>query len=599
MFRGRLALLSCIALAPLLLSRTVRSARAAEKPAVRKPSGEPIMPLADVKPGMEGYGLTVFQGVTPERFKVKVVSVLRNFLPRQSVILMRVEDPRVEHTGVAAGMSGSPIYIDGKVVGALAYAWAFSKEPLAGVTPIEAMLEDGQRPLRPPAMPSLATDRGAAGARASQPLLGQAQLVPVGVPLAFSGVAPEAIDDVREAFSDLGLMPVSAGGGGGTGRPEIVPAIVPGGSVGVELVRGDMSVTATGTVTYVEGNTVLAFGHPMMRAGQVDLPMVGAEIHAIMPNLANAFKLASPLGEVGALRQDRGAAIVGQLGEKAPRVPLSVSVTRAGENPRPFFVDIAKNDALTPLLVSVVTSSAVSVSEHDPVDMVVDLTTKIELGGGKQVVLRDQAFSTAGLSPRLLSATQGFKAFKALLDNPFGRVDLRALSIEANVTYKRDTLEIVGVQIPRRPVRAGKPLDLRVLLRPFGGRDTWRTVSIALPHRIEGRTVDIEVASGATVTPFVPKPESLADLIASFGTYYTAGQLVVSVTLPETGAALRGEALGALPPSALDTLIPAHETRRAQLHRLFGRTVIESPEIVLGKASVKVRVDDQALGAND
>ena len=546
------------------------------------------MKLSEVRPGMEGYGLTVFEGTKPERFKVKVISVLRDFLPKQAVILMRVLDPRVEHTGVAAGMSGSPIYINEKLVGALAYGWAFSKEPLTGITPIEAMLQDSREPLRDEPRPtSLAAVR--------PKRLGDIDLVQVSVPLAFSGVSSTTLDDVREDFAKLGLLAVSAGGGG---RGQGVPLIEPGGSVGVQLVKGDMAVTATGTVTYVDGNTVLAFGHPMMRSGQVNLPMVGAEIHAIMPSLANAFKLASPLGEVGALLHDRGAAIVGVLGAKAPRLPLSINVTRHGHPMKPFTVELAQNEALTPLLVSVATSSAVTVAEPDPADMTIDMTTTLTVAGMPPIVLREQLFSDAGLNPRVFSAGQGWKALRQILDNPFGRVDLRGLRIDADVAYKRDALDIIGVQIPSQRLRSGQTIPVRVQLRSFGGQDRWKTLQVKLPAHIDGQSVEIEVASGAVVVPFAPKPESLKDLLQSFGNYYSAGQLVVSVGLPETGAALGGLPLGALPPAAIDTLLPASKTRNAQMHRVYSRTVINSAEVLTGKVLVKVRIDANGLGSN-
>lgn len=547
------------------------------------------MPLSEVRPGMEGYGLTVFEGLKPDKFKVKVISVLRDFLPKQAVILMRVLDPRVEHTGVAAGMSGSPIYINDRLVGALAYGWAFSKEPLTGITPIEAMLEDSRQPLRDEPRPT-------AFAAATPKRFGDVDLVPVAVPLAFSGVSAATLDDVRDDFAKLGLLAVSAGGGGGLGQG--VPVIEPGGSVGVQLVKGDMAVTATGTVTYVDGNTVLAFGHPMMRSGQVNLPMVGAEIHAIMPSLANAFKLASPLAEVGALLHDRGAAIVGVLGAKAPRLPLSINVKRQGQAMKPFIVQLAQNDSLTPLLVSVATSSAVTVAEPDPADMTIDMTTTLTVAGMPPIVLREQLFSDAGLNPRVFSVGQGFKALRQILDNPFGRVDLRGLRIDADVAYKRDALDIVGVSIPAKRLRSGETVPVRVQLRPFGGKDRWKTVDLKLPPHIDGQTVEIEVASGAAVVPFAAKPESLKDLLQSFGNYYTAGQMVVSVGLPETGAALGGLPLGALPPAAIDTLLPASKTRNAQMHRLYSRTVIESAEVLTGKVQVKVRVDGNGLGSN-
>lgn len=458
-----------------------------------------------------------------------------------------------------------------------------------GVTPIEAMIADSRQPLH--AEPGHSTV--AAGFRPKS--MGDVQLVPVSMPLSFSGVAPITLDEVRDDFAAMGLLAVAAGGGG---KGDAKPLIEPGGAVGVQLVRGDMAVTATGTVTYVDGNTVLAFGHPMMRAGQVNLPLVGAEIHAIMPSLANAFKLSSPLSEVGALVQDRGAAIVGILGAKAPRIPMSVNVARTGSAVRTFNVDLAQSDALTPLLVSIVAASAVTVAEPDPADMTIDMTTTLTIAGRPPIAMREQLFSTAGLNPRVFSAGQGFKALRLVLDNPFGRVDLRGIRVDATVTYKRDALEIVGVQIPSQKVLSGQTIPVRVQLRSFGGADTWRTVEIKMPPHVDGQLVEVEVASGALVTPFTPKPESLKELLGSFTNYFTAAQLVFSVSLPETGAALGGASLGALPPSAIDTLLPASKTRNAQMHRLYGRTVVPSTAVVTGKALIKLRVDANGLGGN-
>ncbi len=319
--------------------------------------GEPanIMPVKDVRPGMTGEGLTVFRGTKPEPFKFRVVSVLRNFLPKQDIILIRVEDERVEKSGVAAGMSGSPVYIDGKVIGAVAYAWSFSKEPLAGVTPIEAMLAEKSRPRRRDG------DVYADGGRARAPGaafaaeaaatggFGDARLEPVAVPLAVSGLSAEALSTVASDLQQLGLVPLRAGGGGPSLRPE-KGHVEPGSAVGVELIRGDMSAVGTGTVTYVDGNHVFAFGHPMLGTGEVELPLVESEVHTFMPSLATSFKMASPLAEVGTLVQDRQSCIVGDLSRRTKMMPVQVTVRVPDSEPRPFRAEIARDKRLTPLL---------------------------------------------------------------------------------------------------------------------------------------------------------------------------------------------------------------------------------------------------------
>jgi hypothetical protein len=577
----------------------------------RVPSaGKPpeILPLGAVRPGMIGEGLTVFEGTKPEPFRVRVLSVLRNFLPKQDIILVRVEDDRVARSGVAAGMSGSPIFVDGKLMGALAYGWAFAKEPLAGITPIEAMLEDSRRPLR--ALPASVTGAGGDGPHkavstggissneparahvAAAPVFGQAELKQVSLPLALSGLTPKTFADAQESLADFGMVAVQAGGGGSPSGRNLPFAMEPGAAVGVELIRGDMGAVASGTVTYVDGDKVLAFGHPMFSAGQILMPMVGVEVHTIMPSMASAFKLSSPLDEIGAIVLDQKASITGRMGMAAQRLPVTVTVQRDGASEQPFRAEVARHERLTPLLVSLVTTSALSNAEPDPVDMVVGLETKIKLRGYGELTLNDQVFSQSGLNARVLAGSHGVRALGQIMSNNFEDVDIQSLSVKATVRYLRDTAEIIGVEVGERPVHPGKPVELRVTLRPFGGEDFVRTVSFTVPRHLAGKAVDVEVASGGAVAPFQPRPGSMRELLDNLGRYYTAGNLVVSVRLPESGAALRGSLLAALPPSALDTLAPAHQTPRAEVFRLFDRTVVRSDKVILGKSSLRLAVEE-------
>jgi len=299
------------------------------------------MKLADVKPGMKGYALTVFHGTKPEPFDIKVVAILKQFLPKQDVILIRAEDPRVEHSGIVSGMSGSPVYIDGKLVGAIAYAWAFAKEPLGGVTPIENMLAERSRPRRrSPDHPEIAQAdlpaepgeaRGlptlAGGGTGTEP-----RLVRASVPLSLSGFTARTFAELTDELRPVGLVPVQAGGGGGRGTSAAASGpgrVEPGSAIGVELVRGDMNMVGTGTVTWTDGQTILAFGHPMFGIGEVYLPMVDAEIHTFMPSMAQSFKMSSPLHEVGVLMQDRSSCIVGSMEAHTSMMPVEVRVTGA------------------------------------------------------------------------------------------------------------------------------------------------------------------------------------------------------------------------------------------------------------------------------
>ncbi len=447
------------------------------------------MPLSAVKPGMVGEALTVFQGSKPEPFKVRVVSVLRNFLPKQDVILIRAEDPRVEHSGIVAGMSGSPVYIDGKLVGAVAYAWSFAKEPLGGVTPIETMLAERARPRRsgkevlaegwpaPNIAPagkggrfvdsggdiphaslsprSAASDGPAALARglglpptAPTMATGEPRLLRASVPLSVSGFTARTVAELSESFAPTGLVPLQAGGGRKPGPPA-AGHVAPGSAIGVELVRGDMSTVATGTVTYVDGRSVLAFGHPLFGIGEVYLPMVDAQIHAFMPSLAQSFKMSSPLNEVGTLVQDRQSCIIGDLDARSTMLPIDVRVSGPGVEPRRFHAEVARNRRLTPMLTSLVVSNAIADAEPDVTDMVVTVTSKVGVKGYTPLELRDQIFSPEGVSGRALSMSRGLRAMGELLFNPFEPVVLDRIDVDVRVEYRRDVAEIIGVVAAR------------------------------------------------------------------------------------------------------------------------------------------------------
>jgi hypothetical protein len=329
----------------------------------RAEAGDPIarrdtMPIEQIKRGMKGYGLTVFEGTKPERFEVEVIDVLKNFRPRQDLILIKTRHPRLEVAKVVAGMSGSPIYIDGKMIGAYAYGWTFGAEPVAGVTPIQNMIADLVRPLPDtidgwplrvlPAGARIAANSPAPGG--SQPhredpthydLREHAQrlaerrsrnlpsperspLVPVATPLLVGGLTSGAVELARDLFAPLGLEPLQAGGGGRD--PSAPSRFEDGGAIGVQLIRGDMSAMGLGTVTRVEGDRLVAFGHPMMEAGVTALPTAVGKVLWFLASDMRSFKIGMPVRSLGALVNDRQASIVVSQAAKAPVIPVSMKI---------------------------------------------------------------------------------------------------------------------------------------------------------------------------------------------------------------------------------------------------------------------------------
>jgi hypothetical protein len=563
------------------------------------------MKLADVRPGMVGQALTVFSGTKPEPFKIRVVSVLKQFLPKQDVILIRAEDPRVEHSGIVAGMSGSPVYIDGKLVGAVAYAWSFAKDPLGGVTPIESMLAERSRPRRKTPIELAAGDDDGAGAglpalaAARAPGSGEGRLVQASVPLSVSGFTARAVAELADDLRPEGLVPMQAGGGRALAPGKVEPGHVePGSSIGVELVRGDMSMVGTGTVTYVDGSTVLAFGHPMFGIGESYLPLVDAEIHAFLPSLAQSFKMSSPLHEIGVLVQDRQSCIMGNLDGRTSMMPVDVRVTGPEGKTRTFHAEVARSKRLTPTLASMVVANAVQDAEPDVTDVIATVTGTLTLAGRPPLKLTDQVFSPEGISGRVLGGARGLRALGELMFNPFEPIVIERLDVDVRVELRRDVADIVAVSVPTESVRAGDTVPVRVTLRPYAAPEYTETVPVKIPPTVAGQAVHIEASSGLMARPDVAPAESLGGYIDNLTKYYTAASIVVSVQMPDEGAALHGRLIANLPASALDTLRPANQTRRADSYRIAERTVFPTKRLVSGRQELTVAVRDDGLGQN-
>lgn len=531
---------------------------------------------------MMGEARTVFQGSTPEAFKVRVLSVLRNFLPKQDIILVRAEDARVEATGIAAGMSGSPVYVDGKLMGAIAYGWAFAKEPLAGVTPIEAMLAERDRSDRPP---DPYRDERSAAATPGAP-----NLQAVALPLAVAGASDAALAYLDDELRPFGLHPVRAGGGGRPTEARSVPALLPGAALGVALTQGDMTTTAMGTLTYTDGKQVFGFGHPMFGIGAVSLPMVLGEIHAIIPSLSSSLKVSSPGAEIGIVTDDGKNGIIGVLGETAVKVPVVVRVSSQGKDKPPFSVAVARHRKLLPVLATMAISTALGEAIPDFADAVADVTTRLAVRGFGTIELRDQVFSAESLAPRVLAMSHGMRALGELLGNPFAPAIVEKIDVSARVEFRTGTADIVALAAPDGKVRPGEKLSLKVTVRPYHAAEIVEPVSIDIPPSLAGKVVKIEVAGGSSVKPEMPKPEDLGGFVENLRTYYPATTLVVSLASKGDGASVHGRLIRNLPPSALDTLRPASQSRRADDIHTVTQSAFPGSRILTGKAEVTVQV---------
>ena len=597
------------------------------------------IPIDEVRRGMVGYGLTVFEGETPARFDVEVIDVLHNFRPGQDIILVRTRHPILDHAATVAGMSGSPIYLDGRLAGAYAYGWPFGKDPIAGVTPIADMLAEMRRARRPDAFPLAAplarVSRGAARSEAAStsrlaglaPFRGEAptdaltplralaerrplsggwsahpdaralRLEPAATPLMLGGFGDRAIAELSEQLAPFGLMPLQAGGGGRASTTRAVngaaPRFVDGGAIGVQLVRGDLSATGVGTITHVAVRELVAFGHPMMNAGETGLPTATARVLHILASEQRSFKLAEAVAPLGALVNDRQAAIVVDSGVTAATVPVTLRVHGPDGLPRDTWrYEVASHRVLTPALLLSSLANALEATVSDETDLIVEARARIAIEGRAEVVeLSDRRYAPAGVaSPRVLGRLRLFEALEAVYGNPFEQARIRSVEVDLTVQFGRELANVVDAVLPDDEVDPGERVDLVLTLRAHGRPDEQRVLPVDIPRDAAGTELELAVQPGDEVPLENAEPRSLDDLLAIVGNRLPPTSLVVSMRLPSRGLRFEGHVARSLPPSALDALSLTNGGAPAAPFATQLRQVHPMGRLLGGGARLRVRV---------
>jgi hypothetical protein len=593
-----------------------------------------VMPVKDIKRGMKGYGLTVFEGTKPERFDVEVIDVLTNFRPRQDLILIKTKHPRLEVAKVVAGMSGSPVYIDGKMIGAYAYGWTFGAEPVAGVTPIRNMLDDLVRPLPPEiygwplrALPqasrkgaasdsskqgSLLPENGtrlaahsgerydlrrqasalAAQRAASVPSSTSSALTPVATPLLVSGMTPGAVGMARDLLAPLGLEPLQAGGAGAP-DPNAPTRYVDGGAIGVQLVRGDMSAMGLGTVTRVEGDRLVAFGHPMMESGVTALPTAIGKVLWFLASDQRSFKIGMPVRDVGALVNDRQASIVVSQAFKAPIIPVSMKIQGMPGMPSSNWnFEVAHERFLSPSFVAVALGSALQAVANEKQDVSWTATSTLKIKGYGQIQLEDYGVAIGGTPDAgELGRSNLVRAVGAVLNNPWQTAFVESVSMNIELSYAREILRLRGADVLDPEVEAGRPARIRLTLSPYAGPEITRVVSVNIPAYLAGQTVNLELVPGYLEDREDAAPDTLADLIRNLETpNYPPKSLVVVFSAGSSAVSFKGRVAKNLPPGALDALRPTASSIAPDAFQTSVRQVVPLPEFMVGRDKVTVSV---------
>jgi hypothetical protein len=578
--------------------------------------GPEIFPLSQVRPGQKGYGLTVFQGTTPERFEFEVIGIVKNMFPKMDVILVRSDDPKVQLSGMAMGMSGSPLFIDGKIACAFAYSWSFNKIAMGGCTPIEYMIKESKAKDKADDAPVLASrdewdamkpleklaenqvkgdarDGWLLGAPlpAPPPVAASQGLVRAGIPLAVNGLGPSAFEQTRKIFGTYHVEPMEGIGGGGD--PDSGPSkFEVGGNIAVKLISGDISAAATCAVSYVDGPSVLGCGHPIFGVGRLDVPVATAQIHTIVPSAQIAFKVASPLRIAGSLVNDRKATIVADADRRSQVVPVDVSIKNAhGE--QQLHSQLVEHRFLTPQLATMTMAAAVELMSPDVIDATMTLKSTVYIKGFEPLVFTDYLYSPEGMSLAAISTARGLRALVPLLFNPYEPVKLERIQIEASLAYKADFAELQGLKLPDLELPYDQDTYVDAVLRPYNGKEYTTRIPLRFPRRLAGSLVKLEVVPGNAAKPDSAAPQNLAQLVDTLRTkMFPANVLVATVYTPNEGVTLGGRVLPDLPDSALDTARPAAATKMAEPYKSVMRATIPLKQVVTGKQELVVKIAD-------
>jgi hypothetical protein len=550
------------------------------------------MNVDEIRPGMVAIGRTVFDGTRVEEFKVNILGVLENVIgTHRNLILARLEGGPLANTGVIAGMSGSPVYVDGRLIGAISYALgAFSKEPIAGITPIAEMtdsatLAGGVRPpgakiqidlpltrenLTAALRKALNWNRPFADGPRDAELQGVsavagfaggeigALLRPIATPLVMSGFEPQVGELFGSAFSSQGFVPT---GGSAAGlRPGEMPfegPLKPGDAIGVMLVNGDLQMGGTGTVTHIDEDRVYAFGHPLYNLGPTEFPMTRAYVYTVLPSLFSSFKLSTTGEVIGTFLQDRATAIAGKVGPGPRMIPITINLTQARGSTRTFHFDVVNDQMFTPLMTYAALLNTLSSYERQYGSATFSVHGQA-LVKGHEAIGFDDLFST-GQSAMDASAYI-VAPLTYLLGNDFEKVEVSGLDLTIGSTEepKTATLERVWIDDPRP--RAGRTVPLKILLRTYRGEDEVRTLPIQIPANASG-TLSVMVTDGSRLNQLESREarmpqqlRSVDSVIKSLNKARRNNTIYVKLLGTDAGAVVNGEVLSSLPPSVLAVL---------------------------------------------
>ena len=579
------------------------------------------MDTDEITPGMKGYGRTVFSGNQIESFDVEILGVLKNWEARNDMILVKMTGGPLEKTGIIAGMSGSPVYVNNKLIGAVSHGWSFAKDAIAGVTPIGAMLDvlkiDSHRRENTYAgnnstwSTSLkAQDSDVVARLKSHGLIHESvlskntnsqqpftlSLVPIQTPLIVSGFDYRSLNSVSPLFNKLGKFSFQSTSGSSSLSDDLHD-FQPGSSVAVEIIRGDLSASAIGTVTYRDDNNILAFGHPIIQIGATDLPMATAQVHTILASLSGSVKMASPGKIIGRITQDRRSAIAGRIGEYTKMIPCQTEI-RGSLNVEYNF-EIVHDKILTPILLQMAVESALLATEKTIGEKSVNLKLDIGIAGRKESIRIENGYFDSG--PSWFPIYNIVQPITTLLNNEFQTTEIESIKLVADISETKNIASIQNIRVSKRWVAPGEEVHLSIRLRP----DTEDYVSIPVRIKIpddvvRGTSVRVTVCDAVisrmmemVSAPGHFSPSSFEQLINNLEDTESNNNIIVKIRLNKRGLTYMGEDFPSLPNSFLTIMSLSNQSGVAPLQ---SETVKRVPTewLINGKKTIILFVDNKS-----
>ena len=530
-----------------------------------------IMPENQVKAGMHGVAYTVFEGVKPEAMDVEILGVLRNMAgPKSDVILVRLHGSKVEYTGVVAGMSGSPVYIDGKLVGAIAYRIGeFSKEPIAGVTPAASMMEINELDKTPsPAMEAARAGADLAASHTSGPgfsaLPGQPDasyanlLKPIETPLVFSGFSEGTIRMFSQQFAAAGVVPVM--GAGSVSDDKQPEPLEPGSAVSAILVRGDMSIAGTCTVTYLDATNLLACGHPLLQSGNVDMPMTKATVLATLASPANSFKIVNTTESVGSFVQDRRTGIMGRFDREPRMIPVTLNF-HGTAHPKQIHFEVLNNAKITPTAMMATVFNALQGMNEYGEDTTYRLTGNISVQGYPKLGVQNMYAPVDGSTPTAYGIAVSIgERFGRIYENPYETPTIEGVELNFDLVPERRSARLENARTDVTEARPGDTITIETLLRPYRGESMVRQIPVRIPTSAPKGTLRILISDGETldklrrVPPTMSRRLPLGSTIALLNQEHTNSQVYISLLEPNPQAMVSDNVMPTLPLSVMNVM---------------------------------------------